>query len=381
MNTAIPVKIRFWSLALGLILGCRSQPIAPVLPKSSYAFTTVSELPCLPVEDQYKSGTCWAFTMASFLESEIIRQSGRRIDLSEMHLVRNTYFDKAEAHLMRHGQLKFPLGGLNPDPINTAIQYGLVPNQAYTGLVNGATQHDHMEMHAKIEKIMARYVSNSVQSNGWRAELTATMDRHIGPDVPAFAYNGESFTPARFRDFTGLQLDQYVHLTSFTHRPFYQPMVLAVPDNFSNALFQNVPLDAYMQNLNHALDRGFTVAVELDVSEPTFSGDYGLAVIAETDADASRILLDPLPEKQVTQAYRQQEFENYHTNNDHNVHLVGRVRDQTGKVYFKAKNSWSSKWGRDGYVYLSEAYVRLKVVYFTLHQDALLPVTKQMLKL
>jgi bleomycin hydrolase len=374
-------KQLLWSLLLSLMLGCRSQTVAPVLPKSNYRFTTVSELPNLPVEDQYKSGTCWAFAMTSFLESEIIRQSGRRIDLSEMYIVRNTYYDKAETHLMRHGQLKFPLGGLNPDPINTATRYGLVPNQAYTGLVNGATKHDHLEMHANIEQIMARYVSNAVQSNGWRAELTSTMDKHIGSDVPTFAYNGESFTPARFRDFTGLQLDQYVHLTSFTHRPFYRPMVLAVQDNFSNALFQNVPLDVFMQNLNHALDRGFTVAVELDVSEPMFSGDYGLAVIPETDTDASRILLDPLPEKTITQAYRQQEFENYHTNNDHNVHLVGRVQDQTGKVYFKAKNSWSTKWGKEGYVYLSEAYVRLKVVYITLHQDALLPATKQMIKL
>jgi bleomycin hydrolase len=156
---------------------------------------------------------------------------------------------------------------------------------------------------------------------------------------------------------------------------------LNLPYNFSNEPFYNLPLDEFVHNIDQAINQGYSVAVELDVSEPTFSGGYGMAVIPDSEADNKAILIDPKPEKNITQAYRQQEFENFHTTNDHNVHIVGWVKDQTGKLYYKAKNSWSNKWGKEGYVYMSAAYLRLKVLYVTLHRDSLLPQTKQVLKL
>ncbi|MBO0933153.1 C1 family peptidase [Fibrella aquatilis] len=357
-----------WLLVLP---ACQRETVAPVRAPSHYQFQVMEEWSSLPVLNQGISGTCWAFAMTSFFESEIIRQSGRHIDLSELYIVRNTYFDKAQTHVLRRGQLPFGEGALNPDALNAAFRYGLVPQTAYSGLVDGRTQHDHRELINQLMAVVKPYAEGNRHGPGWKTDMTRVLDGQLGADVPTFTYEGRLFTPADFLAYTGLKPGDYLHLTSYTHRPFYKPFVLDVAWNFSNESFQNLPLDQWMKTLDVALERGFTVAVELDVSEPTFSGDYGLAVIPNNPTDATTILTDPRPERLVTQAYRQQEFENFNTSNDHNMHLVGRVKDQQGKVYYKAKNSWSSQWGQAGYSYLSEAYIRLNVLYYTLHRDAL----------
>lgn len=359
-------------------ISCQKQVIPPVpLAKSNYAFNITKEIPHLPVLDQQISGTCWAFTMTSFLESEIIRKTGKKIDLSEMYCVRQTYFDKAHTAILKRGQSVFHEGAFTPDALNTTLNYGLMPQENYTGLTNGNTKHDHREMFEKLDKSLKNYVSGHYKGDGWKTEMTAILDQYLGKLPIDFGYEGRTFSPLAFMTQTSIRPHEYIHLTSYTHKPFYKWVPLNLPYNFSNEPYFNVPLDEFMQNIEHAINRGFTVAVELDVSEPTFSGDYGLAVVPENEADNKAILTDPKPEKQVTQAYRQAELENFRTTNDHNVHIVGKATDQNGKVYYKAKNSWSDKSGKDGYMYMSEAYIRLKIIYYTLHQEGLIPETKK----
>lgn len=175
---------------------------------------------------------------------------------------------------------------------------------------------------------------------------------------------------------TKLNLDDYVTITSFTHEPVYSKFILNIPDNFANGSFYNLTLDEYIENIDNAIDKGFTLALDADVSETTFSGKNGIAVIPNDINDASIILTEIKPEKTITPEYRQSEFENFNTTDDHLMHIVGKAKDQKGNIYYKVKNSWGTKSGRDGFVYMSVPYMRLKSISVMLHKDGLLKKTK-----
>ena len=183
-------------------------------------------------------------------------------------------------------------------------------------------------------------------------------------------------SPIEFLKSTKLNLDDYVTITSFTHEPFYSKFILNIPDNFANGMFYNLPLDEYIQNVDNALDKGFTLALDADVSEKTFSGKNGIAVIPNDDNDAPIILTEIKPEKTITPEYRQSEFENYNTTDDHLMHIVGKAKDQKGNIYYKVKNSWGTSSGRDGFIYMSIPYMRLKSISVMLHKEGLLKKTK-----
>jgi len=165
--------------------------------------------------------------------------------------------------------------------------------------------------------------------------------------------------------------EDYVTITSFTHQPYYSNFILNIPDNFSNGDFYNVPLDEMINIINHALKNGFSIELDCDVSEKTFSSKHGIAVIPEDTSQNA--LLNVGPEKAITADYRQQEFENYNTTDDHLMHITGMLEDQNGTVYYKVKNSWgsdSARVARDGYIYMSESYMRLKTISVMIHKDA-----------
>jgi bleomycin hydrolase len=146
-------------------------------------------------------------------------------------------------------------------------------------------------------------------------------------------------------------------------------------------MFYNLPLEEFVQNIDNALDNSYTIALDCDVSENTFSGKNGVAVIPDNDADAKAILTEIKPEKVISPEYRQAEFENLTTTDDHLMHIVGKVKDQTGKIYYKVKNSWGNKSGKDGFVYMSGSYLRLKTISVLLHKDGLSKTTKSKLGL
>lgn len=349
----------------------------------AYEFQTVKEINCTPVISQGITGTCWSFSTTSFLESEIIRLTGTPVDLSEMYTVRNTYPKKAENYVLRQGKTQFSEGGLAHDVINSVAQNGLVPNSVYSGLNGTAEKHNHTEMQALLEGMLKVFVENPGKklSPQWKECIQAVLDVYLGKNPTEFTYDGKKYTPQTFLTATKINPKAYVSLSSFTHEPFYQPFILNVPDNFSNGSFYNLPLDEFMKAIDDALDKGYTLSLDCDVSEATFSGKNGIAVIPENEADAKTILAEIKPEKKITQEFRQQEFENLTTQDDHLMHIVGKVKDQKGNIYYKVKNSWGDASGKDGFMYMSVSYMRLKALSVLVHKDALSTAAKKSLGL
>lgn len=335
-----------------------------------YEFQTVKEMVCLPVISQDKTGTCWSFSTTSFLEAEILRIKGQKIDLSEMYTVRNTYPKKAYNYVMRQGKAQFGEGGLSHDVINSAMEYGLVPEEVYTGKSTAAI-HDHSKMVADLEAFLKTVVSSKPFNANWKAEYNSYLDRYMGKNVVEFTYEGKKYTPKQFAASTGLDFSKYITITSFTHAPFHTKFILDIPDNFANGSFYNVPLDEFIYTIDSALDAGFTLALDADVSENTFSSKNGIAVIPANESDATTILSEIKPEKIITQELRQSEFENYNTMDDHLMHIVGKVKDQKGNIFYKVKNSWGKDSGKDGFMYMSVAYIKLKAISVMLHKDGL----------
>lgn len=341
-----------------------------------YKFTTVTDLETTPVLSQGITGTCWSFSSISFLESEIIRLTGKHIDLSEMYQVRNTYPLKAENYIMRQGKAQFGEGGLAHDVMNAVEKHGLVPQLAFNGMPDGESKHNHAEMSAVLEAMLKTYVENPGRelSSKWRAAIDAVLDIYIGKNVNSFTFKGKQYTPQSFLEMTKIQPKDYLSLTSFTHVPFYSNFILNVPDNWSNGSFYNLPLDEMIATLDNALENGYTVELDCDVSERSFSSKEGIAVVPEDDENKLKALSFIFPEKTITQEYRQQEFENYNTTDDHLMHITGILHDQNGTKYYKVKNSWGddeSRVANGGYVYFSEAYMRLKAISITIHKEAI----------
>lgn len=351
-----------------------------------YEFQTVTDVEALPVISQGNSGTCWSFSASSFLESEIIRLTGKKIDLSEMYQVRNTYPKKAENYVMRQGKAQFGEGGLAHDVINSAADYGIVPNTVYTGLNGTNENHNHTEMVAVIESMLKTYVDNPAKklSPNWKNAVAAILDVYLGKNPVEFTFEGKKYTPQSFLAMTKINPANYVTITSFTHVPNYKSFILNIPDNFSNGSFYNLPLTEFIDNIDHALATGYTVELDCDVSEPTFSAKSGVAVIPANDEDDKTILTEIKAEKEITPEYRQQEFENLTTTDDHLMHIVGKMKDQKGNIYYKVKNSWGTDGKRvanGGYVYMSVAYMKLKAISVLVHKEALQKSTKQNLGL
>jgi bleomycin hydrolase len=360
-----------------------------------YEFRSLKDLEALPVVSQGSTGTCWSFSTTSFLESEILRITGKKIDISEMYSVRNTYLDKAENYVMRQGKAQFGEGGLSHDVINSARKYGIVPESSYSGKTQLDLQHNHQKMIAALDSIVKKAVKETPKKyTQWKTDYTTVLDRYMGSydenfkivssknTIDAKAMSNEKLqSPKQFLASTKLNLDDYITITSFTNEPYYSKFILSIPDNFANGYMYNLPLDEFIQNIDNAIDKGFTLTLDTDVSEPTFSEENGIAVIPENENDAKVILQEIKPEKNITAAYRQAEFENYTTQDDHLMHIVGKVADQKGNQYYKVKNSWGTISGKEGYVYMSVPYIRLKAISVMLHKNGLDKKTKAALKL
>ncbi|MFN3753768.1 C1 family peptidase [Flavobacterium sp.] len=342
-----------------------------------YDFQTIKEITCTEVVDQQKTGTCWSFSTTSFLEAEIIRTTGKSVDLSEMYNVRNIYIDKADNYVMRQGKTQFGEGGLNHDVINSARKYGIVLQSDFSGKINPNDPYDHSKMAVELEEILKKTVAETpAKYPTWKTDYIAVLDKYMGKSATEKPIDTKTF----LTDYK-INLNDYVTITSFTHEPIYSKFILNIPDNFSNGFFYNLPLDEFIQNIDYALEKGFTLAIDSDVSETTFSGPKGIAVIPEKAEDAKAILDEIKPEKEITSDYRQTEFENYNTMDDHLMHIIGKAKDQKGNVYYKVKNSWGTQSGKNGFVYMSVSYLKLKAISVLLHKDGLMPKTKKALDL
>ena len=345
---------------------------------SNYQFTILKDAEALPVTDQQISGTWWSFSTASFLESEIIRIKGEHIDLSEMYFVRNAYIRKTRNYVMRQGSARFTEGSLNHDPLISAAEFGFLPQSVYSGLLPGDSIYDHRKMFEELELRVKEYADPSKKmGTGWKTDVPAIMNKYMGKAPEGFLYQGKQYTPQSFLAFTQINPDDYINLTSFSHVPFNEFFILNIPANWSNANYYNLPLDEFIQNIDHAIETGYTLALDLDASESTFSNEQGIAVLPEKESDKEIILTDIRPEKKVTQESRQADFENFLTTDDHNMHITGKAKDQNGTIYYKVKNSWGINAGRHGSMYMSVPYLRMKAISVLLHKDGLTESTKK----
>ncbi len=350
---------------------------------AGFNFTTVVDLEATPVKNQGRSGTCWSYATTGFVESEMLRMGKKPVDISEMFTVRNVYFDKAEKYVRLHGYLNFAQGGALPDVMYVIRKYGAVPQEVYEGLDYGTDINNHGELEAVLKSMLDEVIKNK---NGsltpvWREAVNATLDAYLGEYPESFEYEGKTYTPRSFADeYLGINPDDYVQLTSFTHNPFYEEVMIQVPDNWAWGKAYNVPLEDMMGALDVALNEGYTVAWATDVSEKGFSIRNGVAIVPATDyADMSKeeraaMFESPKPEKEITQENRQEAYDNYETTDDHGMLITGIVKDQEGNVYYIVKNSWGEKLTNDfrnGYLNASEAFVAYKTIGIMMHKDAL----------
>jgi bleomycin hydrolase len=372
---------------------------------SAYVFEEENILPATSVKDQYRTGTCWSFSTLSLLESEMLRLGKPEVDLSEMFIVRYTYSEKAKRYIRLHGELNFSAGGAFHDVTNVISRYGIVPETVYSGLKDGETRHSHNELDNTLVKEVKSVVDNSEIDfkKVCKETIDSTLDNYLGEIPQNFEYQGKTYTPQSFaNDYIGLNMDDYIEITSYTHHPFYSKFILEVPDNWSWDELYNVPLNELEEIIDYSLENGFTLAWAADVSEKGFAtSNKGFALLpvapaekmsetemekweAMTNRERERELLKldkPVIELEVTQEMRQDAFDNYETTDDHGMHIIGTAKTKDGKVFYKVKNSWGDYNNFDGYFYASKPYVDYKTMSLMVHKDGVPKHIREKLKL
>ena len=339
-----------------------------------YVFTTVDSLPITSVKDQAQSGTCWSFSSIGFFESELIRLGKGEHDLAEMFVVHKTMEDRAQAAVRLHGDIEFAQGGSFYDVVYCWKNYGMVPQEIMPGIMYKSDRINHNELTA----VATAYVNALAKSNlkklsdVWQKGFSGIYDAYVGECPEKFTYNGKEYTPKSYAESLGLNMDDYVSLTSYTHHPFYEKFIIEIQDNWRWAQSYNLPLDEFMAVMHNAIKNGYTFAWGADVSEPGFTRDStGLCVIPQTEDKNKDYLKSPCQEKEITQELRQEGYDNWETTDDHGMQIFGIAKDQNGKEYFMVKNSWNTTAGRKGIWYASDAYVAYKTINILVHKDAI----------
>lgn len=340
--------------------------------KSPYTFTKIKENGAIDVENQCKSGTCWSFATISFLESEILRTANKKIDLSEMFNVYHIYRQKADSYVRYQGKQQFGPGGLSHDVLYVLDNYGLVPESAYRGLEPGNDVHDHGAMDVILEASLKAVLESKLNTsgNGWKKNIDGILEANLGKAPESFEFEGKKYTPASFRDAMNLKASDFVNITSFNHHPFYSNFVLEVPDNWSKGAFYNVPLNELQQTIDNAIDKGYTVSWDADVSEKGFSFEHGVAILPADDVTKDQLFKQVVNEQAVNQNNRQDAFDQFKTTDDHLMHIVGKAKDQNGNIYYITKNSWGTSNLFGGYQYVSLNYFLMKTISITVHKNA-----------
>ncbi len=378
------LNILFLFLGTASFLPLQAQETAA---KDDYQFTIVTQSECTAVKSQDRTGTCWSFSTVSFLEAEMMRLGKEPIDLSEMFIVRHTYPKKAQKYIRYHGTTNFSEGSLGHDVIFALRDHGIVPESVYSGKPNNEKVHDHSTLVKDLKSVMDEAMESRPLDMKWKDQVNEILDKKLGAVPEQFEYKGKTFTPQSFAEqVVGLNPDDYVSLTSFSHHPFYEQFVLEIPDNFADGSFYNVPLEDLLFVADYALRQGYTVEWDGDVSDPGFSARQGLAIVpqknwADISAEEKQTYFQkPHPQKEITQQIRQEAFENYTLTDDHLMHVVGMAMDQDDQEYYIIKNSWGSKGlGFEGYIYASKAYFAMNTVSILVHKEAIPRIVREKL--
>nr|WP_315089418.1 C1 family peptidase [uncultured Alloprevotella sp.] len=353
-------------------------------------FTVVKANPITSIKDQNQSGTCWDYSSLGFFEAELLRLGKGTYDLCESFVAYHTYMDRAEKAIRMHGDVSFSQGGSFYDVLYCMRHYGIVPQEAmpFPGSLYGDSLFNFNTLDAQASAYV-KSIANSKMKKiplTWKSTLSNIYANYFGELPKTFTYKGKSYTPESFQKSLGLNLDDYVSLTSFTHHPFYSKFVIEVQDNWRWAESYNLPLDEFMTVMESAVRNGYTFAWGADVSETGFSRN-GIATVPAksykndlTGSDAARWMgtngkqmkeADSKDELTITQQLRQTAYDNWETTDDHGMVIYGLAKDSQGKEYFMVKNSWGEYGRYKGCFYASKPYVAYKTMNILINKNAI----------
>ena len=388
-------KLLVMCLLAGMAAGANAQDKSASTDKNVPVFTTVKANPITSIKDQNRSGTCWAYSTLSFLESEILKKTGKTYDLCEMFIANKDYMDRAILTVRMHGDSQFSQGGSFSDVLTIMREDGICPESAMPapGTLTGDSLANFDEFFGVMEPYVAAVSKSKAKkiSQQWRKGLQGIIDAYLGECPEKFVYEGKEYTPKTFAESLGINLDDYVSITSFTHHPFYTQFAIEVQDNWRWKPSYNVPMDEMMRIIDNAINEGYTIAWGGDVTEDGFTRKgLGMAYdvkkarsMAGTDADRwfklsateKRSKLDSLgvdaPEIVPTQEMRQEAYDNWETTDDHGMHLYGIAKDKNGNIFYMVKNSWGEYGDYKGPWYMSKNFVAYKTMNFMVNKNAI----------
>ena len=359
-------------------------------------FTTIKENPITIVKDQNRSGTCWDYSTLSFFESEILKKTGKTYNLCESFVANKTYMDRAIQVVRLHGDCQFAQGGSAEDPLYCLKHYGICPEEAmpFPGSLYGDSLNNFNEFFSVLEPYVEAIARNKAKkiSGQWKVGLQGILDAYLGKCPETFTYEGKTYTPQSFAASLGLDFNDYVSITSYTHHPFYTAFAVEVQDNWRNPLSYNVPIEDLQRIFDYAVEQGYTVAWGGDVSEDGFTRS-GLAYAIDTkkteksmqgsdmarwlklSTQKKRDVIDSLgctvPEIVPTQEMRQERFDNWELTDDHGMHLYGIAKDQNGKEYYMVKNSWGESGDYKGIWYMTKTFIVANTMDFLINKNAI----------
>ena len=378
-------------MAVGAQAGDGKDSVNPNKP----VFTVIKENPITSIKDQNRSGTCWDYSTLSFFESEILRKNGKTYNLCESFVANKTYMDRAIQVVRLHGDCQFAQGGSAYDVHYVLQHYGICPEDAmpFPGSLYGDSLNNFNEFFSLLEPYVNAVATNKAKklSTQWKPGLQGILDAYLGKCPETFTYEGKTYTPLTFAASLGLDWNDYVSITSYTHHPFYTAFAVEVQDNWRNPLSYNLPMDEMMQVIDYAVMNGYTVAWGGDVSEPGFTRN-GLAYAVDDKATQSlrgsdmakwlrmtdakkRDIIDSLgcnvPEIVPTQEMRQERYDNWELTDDHGMLIFGIAKDQNGKEYYMVKNSWGETGDYKGIWYMTKTFIAANTMDYTINKNAI----------
>jgi aminopeptidase C len=388
---------RFLSLALVALIatGAMAQDKEKKENPNKPVFTVIKENKITSIKDQNRSGTCWDYSTLSYFEAEILKKTGKTYDLCESFVANKTYMDRAIQVVRLHGDCQFSQGGSAYDPLFCLQNYGICPEEAmpFPGSLYGDSLNNFNEFFSLMEPYVDAIARNKAKkiSGQWKVGLQGILDAYLGKCPEEFTYEGKKYTPQSFAASLGLNFDDYVTITSYTHHPFYTRFAVEVQDNWRNPLSWNLPMDEMMRVIDNAVKEGYTVAWGGDVSEEGFTRQ-GLAYAIDTKATESLAgsdmarwlkltatkkasLLDSLgckvPEIVPTQEMRQIRYDNWELTDDHGMLIYGIAKDQNGKEYYMVKNSWGESGDYKGIWYMTKTFIAANTMDFMVNKNAI----------
>jgi bleomycin hydrolase len=320
---------------------------------------------------QDTTGTCWSYSGTSFIESEIYRLQKKKIKLSEMFIVYWEYVEKVKRFIRQKGDSEFGEGAEQGSVLKRIEQYGCMPLSAYSGLVNGALKHNHTPMFEE----MNNYLQFIKRNNYWDeevalSEIKAIMNKYIGTPPEQFEYEGKIYTPLEFnKQICRINRNDYVDFMSTLRYPFYKTALYNVPDNWDlDSSYHNIPLDVFYSAIKTAATHGYSIAIGGDVSEPGKYGWEDIAIIVPWD----------IPQNAINQSSREFRFYNKTSTDDHGIHLVGFTHKFDHDWFLIKDSGSSSHYGKyPGYYFFRDDFIKLKMLTFMIHKDAVKDILKK----